>query len=48
MKEKEVRTNEVLCDKIKYSVAQWVQINPIFKDYLIDGIMFNWKELAFS
>lgn len=39
---------EILCDKIKFSVVQWVQISPTFKDYPIDQIMFSWKELAFS
>ena len=41
---------EILCDRIKYSVAQWVKINTLFKDYSTDQIVFNfnWKELAFS
>eukprot|EP00268_Persea_americana_P033448 TRINITY_DN3312_c0_g1_i3.p1 TRINITY_DN3312_c0_g1~~TRINITY_DN3312_c0_g1_i3.p1 ORF type:complete len:103 (-),score=15.90 TRINITY_DN3312_c0_g1_i3:54-362(-) len=47
LKEKKT-TEEILCDKIKFSVAQWVQINPIFTDYPTDRIMFDWKELAFS
>ena len=39
---------EILCDRIKYSVAQWVKINTPFKDYSTHQIVFNWKELAFS
>ena len=43
------KTNEeVLGDKIKFSVVQSVKINPIFKDCPSDQIMYNWKEIAFS
>ena len=30
-----------ICGKIKISVAQWVSINPIFKYYNVDQIMYN-------
>eukprot|EP00268_Persea_americana_P041537 TRINITY_DN4143_c1_g1_i4.p1 TRINITY_DN4143_c1_g1~~TRINITY_DN4143_c1_g1_i4.p1 ORF type:complete len:133 (-),score=13.21 TRINITY_DN4143_c1_g1_i4:185-583(-) len=39
---------EILCDKIKFSVAQRVKINPMFKDFPTDQIMYNWKEIALS
>ena len=41
-------SEEILCDKIEFSVAQWVKINTLFKDYPIDQIMYNWKDIAFS
>ena len=37
---------EFLCEKIKFSVASWVLINPIFQDFSVDQIMRNWKEIA--
>ena len=37
---------ESICGKIKFSVAQWVLINPIFRDISVDQIMFNWKDVA--
>ena len=39
---------EILCDKIKFSVAQWVKTNPIFKDCPSDQIMYNWSAIAFT
>ena len=35
---------EFLWEKIKFSVASWVSINPIFQDSSVDQIMRNWKE----
>ena len=42
-----VMNGDSICGKIKFSVAQWVLINPIFRDYSIDRIMYNWKDVAF-
>ena len=39
---------EILSDKIKFSVAQWVKINTLFKDYPMHQIMYNWNDIAFS
>ena len=40
-------TNEnSICGKIKFFVAQRVAINPIFRDYTVYQIMFNWKDVA--
>ena len=37
-----------LVDKTKFLVALWVSINPSFKGYSIDQIVYQWKELALS
>ena len=37
---------EPIGGKIKFYVAQWVLINPMFRDYSVDQIMFNWKDVA--
>ena len=37
---------ESICGKIKFSVAQWVLTDPIFRDYFVDQIMLNWKDVA--
>ena len=37
-----------LCGKIKFCVGQWAMINPIFRDYSLDQIMLNWKDVAFQ
>lgn len=43
------KTNEeVLGDKIEFSVVQRVNINHIFKDCPSDQIMYNRKDIAFS
>eukprot|EP00268_Persea_americana_P040117 TRINITY_DN3976_c4_g2_i1.p1 TRINITY_DN3976_c4_g2~~TRINITY_DN3976_c4_g2_i1.p1 ORF type:complete len:127 (+),score=21.23 TRINITY_DN3976_c4_g2_i1:3-383(+) len=42
-----VETNgESICGKIKFAVAQWVSINPIFRDYSVEQIIFNWEDVA--
>ena len=41
-------SESILVENSKFLVALWVSINPSFRGYSLQQIVYHWKELAFS